>query len=243
MNSYVYTKTKRRDIRKAVRLFGLGMTLMGLLFGSYIFFPLLSWKLYLEPAFASQSFASPIPATTIITKDYIGSLLRNTVNAFSGIDYSNVQNWVPATYKEVAVNPQIASYFISIPKLNIENAVVSTVDNDLNFHLVHFPGTAIPPARGTAAIFGHSTLPELFNAKNYKTIFATALDLRVGDTINVTTDNTLYVYKIFNISIVEAEDTSYLTQDYDDSYLTIITCTPPGTTWKRLIIKSKLEKM
>src|SRR5205823_1271348 len=136
------------------------------LFAMYIFFPLLSWELYLKPVFAAQSFASPIPATTIITKGYIQSLWRNTANAFSGIDYSNVQNWVPSTVKVLAVNPQIASYFISIPKLTIENAVVSTVDNELDFHLVHFPGTAIPPARGTAAIFGHSTLPELFNAKN-----------------------------------------------------------------------------
>src|SRR5260370_23564446 len=174
MNNYIYTKTKRRELRKVVRFSGLGMAVTGFLFASYIFFPLLSWELYLKPVFAAQSFASPIPATTIITKDYIRTLLRSTANAFSGVDYSNAQNWVPATYKEVAVNPQIASYFISIPKLSIENAIVSTVDDNLDFHLVHFPGTAIPPAKGTAAIFGHSTLPELFNAKNYKTIFAKA---------------------------------------------------------------------
>src|SRR5437879_1136631 len=115
MHTYVYAKTKRRNLRKTVRLFGLGMSVLGFLFGSYIFFPLLSWELYLKPVFAAQSYASPIPAATIITKDYIQSLGRYAVTAFSNIDYSNVQNWVPATYKEVAVDPQIASYFISIP--------------------------------------------------------------------------------------------------------------------------------
>ena len=30
-------------------------------------------------------------------------------------------------------------------------------------------------------------------------------------------------------------------RDTTDSYLTLVTCTPPGTTWKRLIIKAKLE--
>lgn len=219
------------------------MLVAGCLFGSYIFFPLLSWELYLQPAFAAQSYAAPIPAATIITKDYIQSLGQYALNAFSGTDYSRVENWVPASYKEVAVSPQIASYYLSIPKLHIDNAVVSTIDNDLDIHLVHFPGTAIPPAKGTAAIFGHSTLPELFNAKNYKTIFATAHTLKVGDIITITTDNTVYSYRIFNISIVEPDDTSYLTQQYDDSYLTVITCTPPGTTWRRLIIKSKLEKI
>ena len=43
------------------------------------------------------------------------------------------------------------------------------------------------------------------------------------------------------MTIVPADDTAYLAQDTDGSYLSIITCTPPGTTWERLVIKAKLE--
>ena len=243
MNKLHYKKAKKKNIRKIIRFIGLGVSIGGILFGLYFFFPLLSWELYLKPAFASQSFASPIPKKTIITKDYIASLLQSTANSLKGVDYSNAQNWLPATYKEIHVSPQVGSYTFSIPKINIQNAGVSTVDTDLTSHLVHFPSTSIPPARGTAVVFGHSTLPQLYNPKDYKTIFANIHDLRIGDTFLVGINNTLYTYKIYSISVVEPEDTSYLTQEYDGSYLTIVTCTPPGTTWKRLILKSKLEKI
>jgi sortase A len=243
MHNRVYTKGKSRNIRKIIRFFGLGVSVTSFFVGIYIFFPLISWELYMKPVFASQSFASPIPKTTVITKQYIQSLLE-AQNPFNTSDFSNVQNWFPTTtYKGAQVTGQTSSYSISIPKLTINNAYVSTLDTNVDMHLVHFPGTAMPPSKGNAAIFGHSTLPQLFNPTNYKTIFAKAHTLAVDDMIEVAINNSVYKYRIINISVVDADDTSYLTQEYNDSYLTIITCTPPGTTWKRLIIKSKLEKI
>lgn len=245
MKALIYTKkTKKKNLRKIVRFFGLGVSVVSFFVGLYIFFPLISWELYLKPVFAGQAYASPIPKTTVITRQYIDSLLESTQNPFNGGDYSNVQNWFPSiTYKGNQVTGQISSYSISIPKIAINNAYVSTLDTNVDIHLVHFPGTALPPNKGNAAVFGHSTLPQLYDPTNYKTIFAKAHTLAVDDMIDVAMNNTIYKYKIINISIVDADDTSYLTQEYDDSYLTIITCTPPGTTWKRLIIKSKLEKI
>lgn len=235
MHAKVYKKGDSKNIRKIVRFAGLGVAVLGIVFGLYVFFPFLSWEFYIKPVFASQSFASPIPKTTVITQDYIRSLLQSTTSTF------NSQGWLPPAYKETQVTEQMSKYTISIPKIGVESAEVSTVDNDLSRHLVHFPGTATPPNVGNAAIFGHSTLPQLYNPRDYKTIFANAHTLKVGNTILVTANNTLYTYKIVTVSIVDAEDTSYLTQDTDGSYLTIITCTPPGTIWKRLIIKAKLE--
>lgn len=241
MTKKVYKKRPQKNIKRKVRILGLGISVAGLFLGLYVFFPILSWELYIKPVFASSSFASPIPKNTIITKNYLKSLLSNTANAFSGVDYNNAANWLPPTHKNDAVVPA-SSYSISIPKLSIENAVVSTVDTDLTSHLVHFPGTAIPPARGTAAIFGHSTLPQLFDKNNYKTIFANIHSVTIGDNIIASVNNTLYTYKIFDIEVTDPEDSSYLAQSYDSSYLYIITCTPPGTTWKRLIVKARLEK-
>lgn len=244
MQARVYTKGKKRNIRNIIRYSGLAVSVCSLVVGLYIFFPLISWELYLKPVFASQEFASPIPKTTVITKEYLQSLLQNTQNSLIGTDYSNVQNWFPNSgYKGAQITGETSSYSISIPKLSINNAYVTTLDTNVDNHLVHFPGTALPPNKGNAAIFGHSTLPQLFNPRNYKTIFAKAHTLAVDDVIKVEMNNNVYNYRIIDISIVDAEDSSYLTQQYDDSYLTIITCTPPGTTWKRLIIKSKLEKI
>ncbi len=242
MNKFVYKKSKKKSPRKAIRFTGLGLLLLGLFFGLYTFLPLLSWEIYLKPAFADQSFAAPIPKNTLITQDYIASLLESAGNALQPRDYNKAQNWLPGGYRSMQVSEQkISSYNLSIPTLHIDNAEVGVLDTDLASHLVHFPGTALPGTKGTAVIFGHSTLPQWFDPKNYKAIFATVHTLKIGDTILATADNTLYTYKIYNISIVESTNISYLTQDYSDSYLTLVTCTPPGTTWKRLLIKAKLE--
>ncbi len=241
MKKQIYKKSNIQKKRKLFRLSGLLFVIIGIALGMYTFFPLISYELYIKPAFASQSFASPIPKTTIITQDYIQSLFRNTAKSISHIGQTNNTSWLPATYKEMAIASQLSNYYLSIPKLGIDSAYVTTIDNDVDSHLVHFPGTAIPPTKGNAAIFGHSTFPQWFDPKNYKSIFATAHNLKTGDVITVTVNGQIYTYKVSTITIVDAENTSYLTQDTDTSYITLVTCTPPGTTWKRLLIKAKLE--
>ncbi len=248
MMSRVYVKQKRRNIRKTIRFLGLGLSLCGLLFLIYFSLPLISWQLYLQPAFAAEQLASPIPQATILTPASIKSLLSATTQTLSGMDYNDANNWFPkASVKNNQpgdqITSQVASYFLTIPRLDIQNASVSTVDNDLTEHLVNYAGTAIPPQKGNAVIFGHSTLPQLYNPKDYKTIFANILKLRIGDTFIVTVSGVQYVYKIFYLQVVDPTDTSVLAQAYDDSYLTVITCTPPGTVWKRLVLRSRLQKL
>jgi sortase A len=236
MRTYLYTKAKRSHLRTIFRFTGLGLSLIGLVFGFYTLSPLISWELYLKPAFANSNFASPIPQTKILTRETLASLLTASTHSLHQDD------WMP-TYKEVQIQTDVSSYELGIPSLNIPSATVSTVDTDLNSHLVQFPGTPLPPKKGNTVIFGHSTLPQLYNPKDYKTIFANALDLKLDDLLRVSINNALFTYRIMSITVVDAEDMSYLTQEHDDSYLTIVTCTPPGTTWKRLIIKARLERI
>jgi sortase A len=238
----LYTKQKHSiNLRKVVRLFGLGVSVIGLLGTLYVFFPVLSWQLYLQPAFASNDITSPIPQTKIVNASTWESLLEQTMHL--GQNFDDAKNWFSKNAMQSNVTPSLAQYSISIPKLKITDATVSTVDDDLGSHLVNFQGTALPPDKGNAVIFGHSTLPQLYNPKDYHTIFAYAHTLKVGDDILVNADHVQYKYVINAITIVNPDDTSVLAQSYDNSYLTIITCTPPGTTWKRLIIKSTLQKI
>ncbi|MCL5970468.1 MAG: sortase [Patescibacteria group bacterium] len=243
MNKHYYIKKGKLNIRKFFKFFSLSIAILGFIFLIYVFFPLLSWQIYFAPVFAEQNIAVPIPKTEIVTPLSIKSLASLAVNNFSGIDYSNADNWFP-TYKPVQKGtPRVSSYKMSIPKLNIKDATVSTVDHDLDKHLVNYIGTAIPPDNGNAVVYGHSTLPQLFNPKDYKKIFATLHTLKVGDEFKIDVQNVTYSYKIFNITVVEPTDTSIFMQNYDNSYITLVTCTPPGTTWKRLIIKAKLQKI
>jgi len=243
MGKYYYKKADNFFRKKVLRLLSLLILCIGAVIVLYIFFPLISWQIYFAPALASSTIQTPIPKATIISSSEIGSLISQAGNSLSGVDYTNAQNWFPEFNPRTAGQPKIPSYTISVPKLKIQNAVVSTVDNNLAIHLVNYEGTAVPPESGNAVIFGHSTLPQLFNSNDYKTIFATAYQLKLGDEIYANVNGISFKYRIFNISVVEPTDISIFEQDYGNSYLTLVTCTPPGTTWKRLIIKAKFEKI
>jgi len=243
MGKYYYKKADEIFRKKVLRLFSLLIIFIGVVIIFYIFYPLALWQIYFAPALASSNIKTPIPKAAVVNPSEIGSLISQAGNLLSGVDYTNAQNWFPGFNPSTAGQSKIPSYTVSIPKLKIRNASVSTRDNNLAIHLVNYQGTAVPPDNGTAVIFGHSTLPQLFNPNDYKTIFANAYQLKTGDEIYAYVNGIAYMYKIFNISVVEPTDTSIFEQNYDNSYLTLVTCTPPGTIWKRLIIKAKLEKI
>lgn len=241
MANKVYTKAKSGTVRRIIRFTGLGISIIGMLMVAYFSFPLISFQMYLQPVFAEQGLAAPIPKTTVLSENSLKSLIQATTDSLKGVDYSDARNWFPSV-QEGATKATVTHYYLSIPKLKITDAYVSTVDNDLDHHLIQYGGTSVPPNKGTAVVFGHSTLPQLYQPGNYKTVFAYAHTLQVGDEIVLTVDGITYTYKIFNITIIDPSDTSAFAQTYDDNYLTLVTCTPPGTTWKRLLIKSRLEK-
>lgn len=244
MTKYYYHKRNIYKFRLALRAVGLCLFLVGIIGLFYVFFPLLSWEIYLQPAFAAEDVASPIPSKAILSSVSLTSLIQNSVQGLQSPDLSDAANWYPnyiQNTKQTTESNHI--FFLTVPKLGIYNATVSNLDNDLDQHLVNYAGTAFPPEKGNSVIFGHSTIPSWFDPHNYKAIFATALNLQIGDNLIATVNGASYTYTIDRITVVDADDTSPLAQQYDDSYLTIITCTPPGTTWKRLIIHSHLAKL
>lgn len=235
MGKYYYKKSTRDKLRKYLRLISILLLLIGISIISYVLFPLISWQIYFQPAFSSQNITSSIPRANIV------DLAKNSIDR---TDYTRAENWFPKFNPSASSGQvQTPSYAISIPSIKIENAEVSTVDTNLTKHLVNYQGTSIPGQNGNAVIFGHSTLPQLFNAKDYKTIFSNAYKLKNGDNIYALINNVTYSYKIFKTIVVDPLDTSALVQDYNNSYITLVTCTPPGTIWKRLIIKARLEKI
>lgn len=241
MNKYYYKKSQRISFKNIGRIFGIFLAFLGIFIVLYISFPIIVWQLYFAPVFASEGINSPIPKTTILTPVTIKNLLTSSISSLS-TNYDNPNNWftnVPIQKDHYAVN----SYRISIPAINITNAIISTSDTDLAHHMVQLGGSALPPDKGVTIIFGHSTLPQLFDPANYHTILANAYKIKVGDSLFTTVGNITYKYKVYSILVVNPDDTSALIQHYDDSFLELITCTPPGTLWQRLVIQSRLEKI
>jgi len=246
MSKYYYKKKSGNFLKKSLRIVGGSLLAAGLLIAVYIFFPLISWQIYFQEALAYQNIITPIPKSIVISPSIIENLINNAKNTIYFVDYTNAENWFQGFDRSKLGKkgvPKVFSYTLSIPKIQIDNALVSTVDNNVGVHLVNYQGTNIPGELGNAVIFGHSTLPQLFNPKDYKTIFANLYKLRDGDEIYALVKGVSYLYKIFSITVVDPSDTSAFSQNFDNSYLTLVTCTPPGTVWKRLILKAELKKI
>ncbi len=233
--SKTYYKGKNRNNKLFVKIFCvIAITIGGIVF-SYTFFPLISWQIYFAPAFASQKIEAPIPNHTVIDPGNISNLISSATTKIN-TDYTNAYNWYPGYGNQKNLK---ADYTLSIPKIDIKDALVSNRDTDLTRHLVQYNSDSVPPDEGNSVIFGHSTLPQLYKKGDYKTIFANAYKLGVGDLILVNREGKTYNYKIESVIVVDPTDTSVLAQNFSDSFITIITCTPPGTVWKRLIIKAR----
>lgn len=212
--------------------------MLGLSIMAWAVYPIVAFELFLTPRF--NTLVRPIPDGIIAE-----ALENEIIPAASNLgetDYTRASNWFPK-------NPQTKrekdpkSYTISIPKLNIKDARAIIGGEDLNKNLIHYGGTGLPGEYGNAVIFGHSVLPAFFDPKNYKTIFSTLPTLGNGDEIFVSYDGVTYRYLVGEMKVVEADDVSVLEQKYDTSYISLVTCVPPGTYWKKLIVKARLAQI
>lgn len=211
-------------------LAGIGMLLL-----VWVLYPILSFSVLF--AKNTSNLISPLPDSIQI---HLSESSTETLGV-STIDYSKASNWFPQN-KQANNTAAVDTYTLAIPKLKIKAAQVTIGSDDLNKSLIHYGGTGIPGKYGNAVIFGHSVLPTFYNPKDYKTIFSTLPSLKEGDEIEVTYDNVFYRYTVENMVVTSPEDVSGLEQKYDDSYITLVTCVPPGTYWKRLWIKARLKK-
>lgn len=237
MALYSYAKKHTAKKRKRIASFiSLSLIISGITLLFWVLFPIISFELFYTPKFGK--LIGPIPNENIVQT--LGTEFSQVLGG-TNVDYTKASVWFPK-----AVNIKLAvstsSYTLSIPKLRIDGATVTVGGEDLSKSLIHFTGP-LPGNYGNPVIFGHSTLPFLYNPKEYKTIFTKLPDLVKGDDIFVTTDNVTYRYKVYDMRVTSPDDLSVLEQYYDSSYLTLVTCVPPGTYLKRLIIKAKLEKM
>ncbi len=212
-------------------------------------YPLISYQLTFAPQFQKGSLVSPLNPVVVATGDLVTQTVKkaqaNDSPTFvdevvnTSFDYTDAANWFSSTPTQKTANPY-AVYTLSIPKLRIDHAVVRSDHTDLKQSLIHYSGTAMPGNLGNSVIFGHSVLPQFFNPQNYLTIFSTLHTLRPGDTMEIVADGATFTYKISEMYEAAPDDLSPLAQTYNGRYLTLITCTPPGTYLRRLIIKAAL---
>lgn len=149
----------------------------------------------------------------------------------------------PASPEDQAVLVS-ADPVISIPKININAPVVyaasnleSSIQKDLQSGVVHYADTALPGQPGNSVIFGHSS-NDWWEPGNFKFVFVLLDKLQVGDAYTVNYNSRQYVYQVTGTKVVLPTDLSVLAQTAEPT-MTLITCTPPGTSWKRLVVTAK----
>ena len=246
MALHVYLKKKHYSgKKKTVNFFSYIFLIAGAMLLFWSFYPILSSAIY-SRLFIKNNINAPIPDNNTISSLREANSILGAFNIFSNNlrDYTQASIWFPASPKlNQPSQLTVKEYTLSIPKLNIKKAKVVVAGEDLTKSLVHYLPQSLPGEYGNVAIFGHSTLPQLYNPKDYKTIFTYLSSLDKGDKIYINIGELEYQYEVTTSFIVKPSEISVLEQKKDDSYLTLITCTPPGTYWERLVVTAKLTQL
>ncbi len=246
MALHVYLKKKQYSVKKkAVNLFSYVFLAAGALLLFWSFYPILSSVVY-SRLFIKNNINTPVSGQAGTTALNEANSVLGAFNIFSNNlrDYTKASIWFPAMPQLNQLSQlTVKEYELSIPKLNIKKAKVSVGGDDLTKSLIHYLPQSLPGEYGNVAIFGHSTLPQLYNPKDYKTIFTYLSSLEKGDKIYINIGELEYNYEVTGSFIVKPSEISVLEQKKDASYLTLITCTPPGTYWERLVVSAKLSQL
>lgn len=261
MALYRYTKIKNTKQKKILTYLSYASMLIGCLFLFWSFYPVITFEIYSE-LFIKRQVNNPIASDKTVFMKTMTKLLGQDKSLPNNMtDYTKASYWFPAieetinaTYNPVTEEEdndnligrrlsEIKKYHLSIPKLNIDDAVVNIGGNDLLAGLVHYYPKSLPGEYGNIAIFGHSSLPALYRKEDYRYIFTYLPTLEEGDKIYLKVDDLTYEYQAYDKFIINPDQVSVLEQKYDNAYLTLITCVPLGTYWKRLVVQAKLTQL
>lgn len=108
----------------------------------------------------------------------------------------------------------------------------------LEHGVVHYPGTAVAGQPGNFFITGHSSYYAWAPGK-YKSIFAKLHMLEIGDEYYVYYNGDKHKYIVDSKTEVLPSNVHVLDQPLDRRMSTLMTCTPVGTTLRRLVLTAQ----
>lgn len=157
---------------------------------------------------------------------------------------------VPASQIE-AIDPTITQSVspeprLIIPKLNVDVPVhfgiqLSEVMSAMNHGVAHYRiagASAYPGEIGHVVITGHSA-GDVYSSNPYKYIFSGLERLENNDSIYINYNSVRYTYKVVKKEVVEPSNVASLVVNTDKPILTLVTCTPLGTSRYRLLVTAE----
>lgn len=170
-------------------------------------------------------------------------LIIGQVKAYVSPGSINPANLIidPTTDTKVSPDPKVI-----IPKINVDAPVVydvpsldeHVVQEKLKSGVVHYPipgASSVPGQKGNTVILGHSS-NDVFDDGGYKFVFVQLDKLNPGDTFYLNYQGTRYTYNVTEKKIINPTEVSTLVLNTDKPMATLVTCTPPGTALKRLVV-------
>jgi len=148
----------------------------------------------------------------------------------------------PAVTEEDTKSPSsVTGPLLTIPAIGAEAPIVFEpsfaewkVQVALRSGVVHYGTTASPGQNGNVVILGHSS-GQAWAPGDYKFVFTLLNKLQKDDLIYLDYNGTRYIYKVTTSVVVPPTDTSQI-QPTATPTLSLVTCTPVGTSTNRLIV-------
>ena len=145
------------------------------------------------------------------------------------------------------IYPVDENFGLVIPKISANAKVVDNVDwqnskeyqSALTKGVAHAKGTAYPGEDGNVFIFSHSG-GDFYEASRYNAVFYLLNKMEKGDEIDAYYQGKKIPYLVSETKIVRADEVGYLEDTSGQKTLTLMTCWPAGTDWKRLIVIANL---
>lgn len=147
-----------------------------------------------------------------------------------------------------AIDPTItqtvsAESRLIIPKLNIDVPVrfdvnLTDIMAAMNTGVAHYRiagASAYPGEIGNFIITGHSA-GDVYSSNPYKYIFSGLERLENGDLIYMNYNSVRYTYQVTKKEVVEPSNVDALIVQTDKPLITLVTCTPLGTSRYRLLV-------
>jgi sortase A len=173
------------------------------------------------------------------------SFIVSNVMAYVSPGDIDPQNIVIDPNADLSVGPQP---LLIIPKINVDVPVYYDIPNTYDSLMAAMakgvaqfaiPGASSHPGQiGNTVISGHSS-NDLFDTGDYKFIFAQLDKLNIGDTIYANYHSVRYTYIVTKKQVVSPNDVSSLVYPTTKPILTLLTCTPVGTSLNRLLVTAE----
>jgi LPXTG-site transpeptidase (sortase) family protein len=198
----------------------------------------------------TKIFSFFVIGIALINAGLMGLVLIYTPIIYQELNYVNHQRQLAQLSAQVvekeepivrSFTPVNKQFSVIIPKLDVNAPVIANVDpfDEAVYHaalkqgVAHAHNSALPNEMGTTFLFAHSTA-SLLDVEQFNAIFYLLNKLQAGDKVWLVYKNDYFEYTVSQAREVMPSEIGYLNQEKEQ--LLLMTCSPPGTDLRRLIV-------